>query len=246
MGSFNGAARTNFFKVENLNGLRKALEPFDIKIVWHGSIEGFYYLHPDSEDHSWPSYATIENEDGEYEEIEFSFEEHVMPFAQEGAVVVAMSVGAEKLRYISGYAFAFIRKGEEVLRENISLSEIYERAAKKFEVDEGLISECRYSDLPKYLMDLERGRTRRLENMVEHGFRWQNEAALLWQMAARSGENEPLEYLVRLGADPLEHRAVFEMKGVQAASRAWLEQHVMQREIEQPVQTARSFLRRSN
>lgn len=162
MGSFNGAARTNFFKVENLNGLQEALEPFDIKIVWHGSIEGFY-----------------------------------------------------------------------------------ERAAKKFEVDEGVISECRYSDLPEYLMDLERGRTWRLENMVEHGFRWQNEAALLWQMAARSGENEPLEYLVRLGADPLEHRAVFEMKGAQAASRAWFDQHVMQREIERPVQTGRSSLRRS-
>ena len=41
MSGFNGAARTNFFKVENLNGLQKALDPFDIKIVWHGSIEGF-------------------------------------------------------------------------------------------------------------------------------------------------------------------------------------------------------------
>ena len=246
MSSFNGAARTNFFKVEDLRGFEEALEPFDIKIVPHSDIGGFFYLYPETEDHSWPSYTTIENEDGEEEEVEFSFEEHVMPFVHEGVVVVAMTVGAEKLRYLSGYAFAFVRKGEEVLREQISLSDIYERAAKKFEVPEGVISECRYSDVPEYLMDLERGRTWRLESMVEHGFRWQNEAALLWQMAARSGANEPLEYLVRLGADPLEHRAVFDMNGAQAASRAWLEQHVMQREIEQPVHTARSFLRRSN
>lgn len=198
MGSFNGAARTNFFKVEDLEGLKKALEPFEIKIVAHGLIEDFVYLHPETEDHSWPSYVTIENEEGEDEEIEFAFEDSVMPFVSEEAVVVAMSVGAEKLRYLSGYAFAFVRKGEEVLREQIFLSEIYERAAKKFELDVGTIAECRYDDLPEYLMDLGRGRTWRLENMVEHGFRWQNETALLWHMAARSGESDPLDYLRRV------------------------------------------------
>lgn len=245
MSSFNGAARTNFFNVDNLIGLQEALEPFDIKIISHDLSEDFVYLYPETEDRSWPSYATIENEGGEDEEIEFSFEEHVMPFVREGAVVVAMAVGADKLRYLSGYAFAFIRKGEDVLREQISLSEIYDRAAQKFEVSTDVISECRYSDLPEYLMDLGRGRTGRLESMVENGFRWHNEEALLWQMAARSGQGEVLDYLVRLGADPLAHRTVFDKKGVDASAKAWLDQHAMQREIDRPLQPTRSSLRRS-
>ena len=36
-----------------------------------------------------------------------------------------MEAGAEKLRYISGFAFAFNNKGEEI---TIRLSDIYERA----------------------------------------------------------------------------------------------------------------------
>ncbi len=80
----------------------------------------------------------------EMDEFEFDWENHIMPFVQEGDVLVVQVVGAEKLRYLSGYAEAFIRRGENVDRVSLSLHGIYALAAKTFGISEESITEASY------------------------------------------------------------------------------------------------------
>ena len=77
-------------------------------------------------------------------EAEFSWEQHIMPFIAENAVLVVVVAGAEKLRYISGSARAFIRRGDEVSTTAIGLSDIYDKAAQEFGVEQKSISEATY------------------------------------------------------------------------------------------------------
>jgi hypothetical protein len=80
-------------------------------------------------------------DDGEFE---FSWENHIMPFIQEGDVLVVQVVGAEKLRYLTGYSEAFIRRGENVERVSMSINDIYPLAAKTFGISEASITEATY------------------------------------------------------------------------------------------------------
>jgi hypothetical protein len=62
---------------------------------------------------------------GEYVEIDWEgiFSQHL----QDGSVAIIMGAGAEKLRYIHGYAVAFNNKGET---EQVHLVDIYKIAEK--------------------------------------------------------------------------------------------------------------------
>lgn len=141
-----GVARTNYFRVVDIEGLRKALEPFDIDIQDHPTEPDHVMLNPGpySQDGGFVSSIT----DDEGEELEFTFEDYVMPFVAEGEVVVMQECGAEGLRYISGYAQAYIRKGENVQAVSISIEGIYKRAAEQFGVTVDDIARCSYDDLP--------------------------------------------------------------------------------------------------
>ncbi len=77
------------------------------------------------------------------EELEFSWN-LLMPFIKEGEVLVAMESGAEAMRYIGGYAEAFVRRGNEVKSVSVSLHDIYKKAASEFGVDEDAISVAEY------------------------------------------------------------------------------------------------------
>lgn len=79
--------------------------------------------------------------DGDYE---FSWEDHIMPMVAEGEVFIVMEAGAEKLRYISGYAEAYCRKGKEVGMTALSLYDIYEKASGAFGVETSAIQEATY------------------------------------------------------------------------------------------------------
>jgi hypothetical protein len=117
--------------------LEKALEPFDINISKDGEGEFICLLSGDSSDGAWPSYS----EDNEGNELEFSFAEHVVPYMAHGQVLIVMEAGAEKLRYITGYAEAYHSDGRVVA---VSLYDIYALAAKEFGVSRGDISHAEY------------------------------------------------------------------------------------------------------
>ncbi|MBF0556947.1 MAG: hypothetical protein HQK96_20725 [Nitrospirae bacterium] len=95
----------------------------------------------DDEYGSWPSYVCVENEQGEEEEVEFDPTVHICPFMEDGEVLIMMTAGAEKLRYITGHAEAYNSEGKWV---SVFIEDIYEKAAKKFGVAKSSITACEY------------------------------------------------------------------------------------------------------
>jgi hypothetical protein len=153
MANWYGAARTNYVRVEDLEGLKKALEPFSVTARAHPVRPEFVTIQSDDEYGGWPSsaYVQSEEEDGEEREIEFDFAVQVMPFIKEGEVLVAIESGAEKLRYISGSSQAYTRVGDEVKSTFINLNKIIEQASKEFNIPAASIADCSYQDLPSNL-----------------------------------------------------------------------------------------------
>lgn len=138
MADWYGAARSNYVRIKDMEGLKASLEPFEIEIS-HGSDENegkICLLGSSADNGGMPSYIW---EDGTDEMIEFSFAEHVCPFMEDGEILVVMESGAEKLRYITGYASAYNAKGDAV---HVSLSDIYTKAAEFFNIKEDDISRC--------------------------------------------------------------------------------------------------------
>jgi hypothetical protein len=125
MANYYGAARSNYVHIDNMPGLEKALAPFDIKISPELEDNTLFCLYSTDPDRGgWPGTAYTDD----HEEIEFSIEESVMPYVREGECFVAMEAGAEKLRYITGYASAYVRRGDSIESTDISLDDIYRQA----------------------------------------------------------------------------------------------------------------------
>lgn len=83
----------------------------------------------------------MEATEGEYE---FSWEEHIMPMIAEGEVFVIMEAGSEKIRYVTGYAQAYVRQGSSVRCVTVSLDDIYQKASSEFKVDMAKIQTSTY------------------------------------------------------------------------------------------------------
>lgn len=127
MANWYGAARSNKFTVVDMDGFKTALAPFgDIEI---SECDGKVCLLVIGGDYGgWPL-VVFDDQD---EEIEFDPTVHIMPYVKEGEVVVLMEAGAEKLRYITGNAQAYVRIGDKVKTEYLDLNHIYHNAADKF------------------------------------------------------------------------------------------------------------------
>lgn len=134
-----GAACSNRVQIEDMDGLEKALEPFEgvVEMTFdrHGKV-GFK-SGDESNDGGWPS--TVTDDDGN--EFEFDPVQLICPFMAEGAVLVMMQSGADKYREITGYARAYRKDGTEI---TICLDDIYQKAADAFGVDRISISMCSY------------------------------------------------------------------------------------------------------
>jgi hypothetical protein len=88
------------------------------------------FMDEDGIDGFWPSCSRPDVEP----ELDFTWEEYVMPFIKEGEVLVIMQIGAEKRRYVTGWTVAYVRKGKRVRSVFVTLDDIYEKAAKKFKL----------------------------------------------------------------------------------------------------------------
>ncbi len=135
MADWYGAARSNYVRVTDLEALKKSLGDFDITIV--EQADGRVALLSSDEYGGWPS--SCYGEDGD--EIEFSFEEHVVPFLRDGEILITMDSGAENLRYVTGSAQAYNRDG---LVCTVDIEDIYELAAGKLGINKSAIPPCRY------------------------------------------------------------------------------------------------------
>lgn len=138
MANYYASARTNYVKVsksEQLEKLKETLSPFPIGVHSKEIEDGQHlvcFTCDDSDNGGWPSFAYDEDDN----ELNFSWEELVMPHIDENEVLVVMEVGAEKLRYLVGAADAYIRRPTgEIQWTSVSINDIYEKAKLEFAVD---------------------------------------------------------------------------------------------------------------
>lgn len=136
MANWYGAARTNYVKIKDVRGLEEYFEQFGGVRITPG--EGGFAFIAETEDGDFPSVAF--DEEGE-EEIEFGWTE-VCKYLKKNQVLVVMCAGSEKTKYITGYAEAYNTTTGECV--TVSINQIYKKAAKAFNVDEGTISPCEY------------------------------------------------------------------------------------------------------
>lgn len=122
MANYTGSARSNYFRardeaaflawVETLPGVVAGRDDED--------LSRFVLLVEDGDDGGWPS-SRYDNE-GEDEEIDLH--EELAGYLAKGEVAVLQEVGAEKLRYLVGYAVAVNHRGERLA---VSIDDIYEK-----------------------------------------------------------------------------------------------------------------------
>lgn len=138
MSSWYGTARSNYVRISDEEGLKTIIEELGLKVERDADNLAAFFPSDMSDDGGWPSWVTVyvddpEDPDSEIEEEhEFDFATDIMPFVAEGQVLVVMSAGAEKERYVTGYSEAFIRQGDVVRRTLVSLTDIYELAQATF------------------------------------------------------------------------------------------------------------------
>jgi hypothetical protein len=128
MADWNGSARSNYFKVKDIIAFTKALEGLDVEI--HAGDNGRVCLLAMGDHGSWPS-GRFDADTDEYLDVDVVdlVAGHLAP----GEVAVLQEVGAEKLRYLTGWAIAINSDGERV---EVSIEDIYGKAVAAFGVTE--------------------------------------------------------------------------------------------------------------
>lgn len=111
MANWYGTSRSNYFAVKDLEAFKAALKPFELEIVTSDRHEGLVAVLAETDDGGFPSYY-VDEDDGDLVDVDIValITEHLA----DGHVCVLQSVGAEKLRYLTGWAVAFNNKGESI------------------------------------------------------------------------------------------------------------------------------------
>jgi hypothetical protein len=122
MANWYGSARTNYVRIKDRDGLDEALAPFSLQ-VW--DKEGAVAFGGEDEFGGFPSISL----DSEGNEVQFDPETHICPYMEPNQVLIVMEVGAEKLRYLTGWATAYSSEGKSV---HVSIGDIYDKAEAAF------------------------------------------------------------------------------------------------------------------
>lgn len=157
-----GTQRTNYVRVQDWLGLSSVVEQFGLHVVARNrgipmeDPENLVAFLGNSDDGFFPSESrdmVLVDEDGlpvqvdadgepldeslvaDEVAVEFSIGEHILPYLAEGEVLVVVSSGAEKMRYVTGYAEAFCIVDGEVRHVSVDIDDIYGLASQAFETN---------------------------------------------------------------------------------------------------------------
>ncbi len=124
MADWYGTARSNYFRVKDIDAFRKLCKLWNITLITDekNPVRVGFLCH--NNNGGFPDYRYEDSESGE----EFDFDDflsELSPLLMDDEVAVMVEVGAEKLRYVTGCAIAINCKGDKC---SVSLDEIYERA----------------------------------------------------------------------------------------------------------------------
>ena len=124
MANYYASARSNYFKVKDVEAFKSWVDSVPSLGLWRS--DEMFALYSEGEA-GWPAWYLDDDGDELYFEVT-----DVAEFLTEDSIAVFMESGAEKLRYITGYAVAVNHKGETV---QIGLGDIYELARAKFGIE---------------------------------------------------------------------------------------------------------------
>ena len=131
MANWYGTSRSNYFHVKDKEAFWQFVVDTGVKAFTDD--QGRYAVAADSEnDGYWPSSIFKCHEDGteDYEDIDF--EDELAPHLADGEVAVLMTAGAEKLRYVTGYAIAVKNDGS---RMTLDINDIYDNVLHAWGID---------------------------------------------------------------------------------------------------------------
>lgn len=120
-----GHSRSNYFKVKDVEAFKAWAMDLDLQVDTNG--EGLFVAFGDSEGW-WPSGRW--DEDAQ-EHIDVDFAAELQRHLADGEVVILMTTGAEKLRYLTGHAVALHADGR---RLDVDLDDIYDKVLSAFGV----------------------------------------------------------------------------------------------------------------
>lgn len=123
MANYVGSVRSNYFRVRDETAFLNWVETLPSVVARRedDDPERFTLLVEDGDDGGWPGWRF--DELGE-DEGEIDLHAELAGHLAEGEVAVLEEVGAEKLRYLVGYAVAVNHRGEKLA---VSLDDIYEK-----------------------------------------------------------------------------------------------------------------------
>lgn len=138
MADWYGSARSNYFRVKDVEKFRELCSRWSITFIRKTeNVNGVETENPDlvgflceGDFGGLPGYRYEKGDGEDAPEKEYEFEDFLHELSEllaEGEVAVMVEAGAEKLRYVTGYALAVNSKGE---MESVSLDLIYERARR--------------------------------------------------------------------------------------------------------------------
>lgn len=128
MANWYGQSRSNYFNVKDEAAFREWAESRDLEVLEGPS--GLFGIAPSSmsEDGDWPSFFFLD-ESGGVEDIDLRQE--LIDHLAAGQVAILVTIGSEKLRYLTGYSEALAWDGRRV---SVNIADIYDKVLTEFGV----------------------------------------------------------------------------------------------------------------
>lgn len=121
MANWYGKARTNYFRVKDVEAFRETFKDLEVEVITDKDMVG---LLAEGEFGDFPSGHHDENDEWVDVDVEALVAEHLV----KGEVAVFMTVGWEKMRYLTGHARAVNSAGET---RQVDLDDIYDLARRE-------------------------------------------------------------------------------------------------------------------
>ena len=128
MANWYGQSRSNYFNVKDEAAFHEWAESRDLQVL--ENPDGLFGIAPSSmsEDGDWPSFF-FRDESGEFEDIDLRQE--LIEHLAEGQVAILMTIGSEKLRYLTGFSEALAWDGRRI---SVNIADIYDKVELEFGV----------------------------------------------------------------------------------------------------------------
>ena len=124
MANYYGQTRTNYFLVKDAEAFKAEMANYEVTVIEQkiGEETGYGILDADS-DGGGLQWSQFNEETEDYDDL--AWEVIIGNHLKDGEVCVLMETGAEKYRYLNGWAIAFNNKGET---RRVDITDIYNLA----------------------------------------------------------------------------------------------------------------------